>query len=156
MNHSWVAILLLLCLGWTSATIGPHPTFTKTPTECPSAFGLANVVTCPRGGEVTLASADDVEAAILKAGADQTLVVIDFTASWCGPCQQIAPIYKQLSEEHPDVVFLKVDVDENPETAAKYSVSAMPTFVFIKGGEVVERLMGANPGRLEEMISELK
>jgi thioredoxin 1 len=51
---------------------------------------------------------------------------------------------------------LKVDVDENPDTAAKYSVSAMPTFVFIKGGEVVDRLMGANPARLEEMINDLK
>jgi thioredoxin 1 len=64
--------------------------------------------------------------------------------------------YKELSENHPDVVFLKVDVDENPDTAAKYSVSAMPTFVFIKGGDVVDRLMGANPARLEEMINDLK
>ena len=55
----------------------------------------------------------------------------------------------------PEVVFLKVDVDENPETAAKYSVSAMPTFLFIKGGEIVDRLMGANPDRLREMIEEL-
>jgi thioredoxin 1 len=53
-----------------------------------------------------------------------------------------------------DVVFVKVDVDENPDTAAKYSVSAMPTFFFIKGGEVVDRLMGANPARLQELIQE--
>ena len=49
--------------------------------------------------------------------------------SWCGPCQMIAPIFKELSNTHDDVVFLKVDVDENPGTAAQYSVSAMPTFV---------------------------
>lgn len=55
-----------------------------------------------------------------------------------------------------DVVFIKVDVDDNPDTAAKYNVSAMPTFVFIKGGEVVDRLMGANPARLQELIEELK
>jgi thioredoxin 1 len=59
-----------------------------------------------------------------------------------------------LSEEIEDVVFMKVDVDDNPDTAAKYSVSAMPTFVFIKGGVVVDRLMGANPARLREMILE--
>jgi thioredoxin 1 len=59
-----------------------------------------------------------------------------------------------MSEEMPDVVFLKVDVDENPETAAKYSVSAMPTFLFIKSGEVVDRLMGANAARLQELIEE--
>lgn len=47
-------------------------------------------------------------------------------------------------------------VDENPDTAAKYNVSAMPTFIFIKGGEVVDRLMGANPARLEELLNELK
>lgn len=60
-----------------------------------------------------------------------------------------------MSEEFDDVVFLKVDVDENPETAGKYSVSAMPTFVFIKKGVVEDRLMGANPTKLREMIEEL-
>lgn len=59
-----------------------------------------------------------------------------------------------MSEEMTNVVFLKVDVDENPETAAKYSVSAMPTFLFIKSGEVVDRLMGANGARLQELIEE--
>ena len=62
--------------------------------------------------------------------------------------------FKEMSEEITGVVFLKVDVDENPETAAKYSVSAMPTFLFIKGGEVVDRLMGANAPRLQELIEE--
>mmetsp|Transcript_10051 Transcript_10051/g.14754 ORF Transcript_10051/g.14754 Transcript_10051/m.14754 type:complete len:94 (+) Transcript_10051:774-1055(+) len=52
-------------------------------------------------------------------------------------------------------VFLKIDVDENHETAAKYSVSAMPTFVFIKKGDVVDRLMGANAQRLQSMIEEI-
>lgn len=54
------------------------------------------------------------------------------------------------------MVFIKIDVDDNPDTAAKYNVSAMPTFVFIKGGEVVERLMGASPARLQELIDEHK
>lgn len=53
-----------------------------------------------------------------------------------------------------DVVFVKVDVDENADIAAKYSVSAMPTFVFIKEGEVLDRLMGANAARLQELIQE--
>jgi thioredoxin 1 len=76
--------------------------------------------------------------------------------SWCGPCKLIAPLYAELSEEFGDVIFVKVDVDENPELAAKYSVSAMPTFVFIKDGDVVDRLMGANPTRLQELIEEYK
>ena len=66
----------------------------------------------------------------------------------------IAPLFKEMSEEMTNVVFLKVDVDENPETAAKYSVSAMPTFLFLKAGEVVDRLMGANAPRLQELIEE--
>jgi len=61
-----------------------------------------------------------------------------------------------LSETFDNVVFLKIDVDENPDTAAKYNVSAMPTFVFIKGGQVVDRLMGASPARLQELIDEHK
>ena len=64
-------------------------------------------------------------------------------------------MYIELSEDMPGVVFLKVDVDENPDTAAKYGVSAMPTFVFIKKGEVVDRLMGANPAALQEKCSDL-
>lgn len=59
-----------------------------------------------------------------------------------------------MSDILSDVIFLKVDVDENPDTAAKYNVSAMPTFVFIKDGVVVDRLMGANPNRLQELIDE--
>ena len=75
---------------------------------------------------------------------------------WCGPCKMIAPLFAELSEAFDDVIFVKVDVDENPETAAMYGVSAMPTFVFIKDGDVVDRLMGANPTRLQEMIEDHK
>uniref|UniRef100_A0A7R9WDZ5 Thioredoxin domain-containing protein n=1 Tax=Pseudictyota dubia TaxID=2749911 RepID=A0A7R9WDZ5_9STRA len=137
-------------------------------TASPSSFGLglpqSRLISTPpvlsiRGGDVqeptTLA---DVESIILKASAEGKLVVIDFSATWCGPCKMIAPIFHELSEKDAlkdSVVFLKVDVDENPDTAAKYSVSAMPTFVFIKGGDVVDRLMGANPARLMEMVQEL-
>ena len=66
----------------------------------------------------------------------------------------IAPIYKELSEEFGSRAnFIKVDVDDNPEAAQKYGVSAMPTFLFVKGGEVVDRLMGANSDRLKEVGS---
>ena len=58
-------------------------------------------------------------------------------------------------EEYANIVFLKIDVDDNPDTAAKYGVSAMPTFIFIKQGEVVDKLMGANPPKLKEMLDEL-
>lgn len=70
-------------------------------------------------------------------------------------CKAIAPVFKELSDELGGRAnFIKVDVDENPEAAQKYGVSAMPTFLFVKGGEVVDRLMGANPDRLKQLIDE--
>jgi thioredoxin 1 len=66
----------------------------------------------------------------------------------------IAPLYKEMSEEYDTVIFLKVDVDEDPDTAAKYSVSAMPTFLFVKGGKVIDRLQGANPQKLRSLVEE--
>eukprot|EP00525_Craspedostauros_australis_P010458 CAMPEP_0198133432 /NCGR_PEP_ID=MMETSP1442-20131203/59561_1 /TAXON_ID= /ORGANISM="Craspedostauros australis, Strain CCMP3328" /LENGTH=173 /DNA_ID=CAMNT_0043794549 /DNA_START=500 /DNA_END=1021 /DNA_ORIENTATION=+ len=108
-----------------------------------------------RGGEVFVADTlDEVDAIVLKAASNQQLVIIDFSATWCGPCKAIAPLFEEFSEDVQDALFVKVDVDDNPETAAKYSVSAMPTFLFIKEGEVVDRLMGANPQRLQELILE--
>mmetsp|Transcript_20206 Transcript_20206/g.19452 ORF Transcript_20206/g.19452 Transcript_20206/m.19452 type:complete len:170 (-) Transcript_20206:234-743(-) len=106
-----------------------------------------------RGGEVreptTLA---DVQAIILKASAEGKLVVIDFSATWCGPCKMIAPVYEEFSNLMPNVVFLKVDVDQNAETAAYYKVSSMPTFVFVKKGENIDTMIGANAQNLKSLI----
>jgi len=67
----------------------------------------------------------------------------------------IAPIYAEMSEKYDNVIFVKVDVDVNAEAAMKYSVSAMPTFLFIKKGEDVERVVGANVALLEELVQSL-
>lgn len=124
------------------------------PSSSKSGLGTTNPLHV-RGGELYQPETiEEADALVLNAANNAQLVVIDFTASWCGPCKMIAPFFKELSESIADVIFLKVDVDENPETAAKYSVSAMPTFVFIKQGEVVDRLMGANTARLRELIEE--
>ncbi|KAK2725408.1 thioredoxin-like protein 1 [Artemia franciscana] len=80
------------------------------------------------------------------------LVVVDFTASWCGPCQRIAPFVDELSRKYTRAVFLKVDVDAGPDLAQAHNVSAMPTFIFFKNKVVIDRLQGANPQSLEEKV----
>ena len=86
----------------------------------------------------------------------ENLVVVDFTATWCGPCQQIAPFYEEFASKNGDVVFLKVDVDENEETAEACDVRGMPTFQFYKGGEKVDEFTGASETKLVEYVERLK
>ncbi|MFC1733687.1 thioredoxin [candidate division KSB1 bacterium] len=74
------------------------------------------------------------------------LAVVDFSAEWCGPCRMVSPIVKELAEQYKDqVVAGEVDVDNNPMTAAKYGVRNIPTVLFIKNGEVVDKQVGAVP-----------
>ena len=71
-------------------------------------------------------------------------VVIDFWAEWCGPCKMVGPIIDQLSEEYKDrVVVGKIDVDNNDEATSKYGIRNIPTVLFIKNGEVVDKVVGA-------------
>jgi thioredoxin 1 len=75
-------------------------------------------------------------------------VLVDFWAEWCGPCKVLAPVIKQIADEHPDTLrVVKLDVDACPATPARFSVRAMPTLLFFKGGQVVDSLVGAVPKR---------
>jgi thioredoxin 1 len=84
------------------------------------------------------------------------LVVVDFYATWCGPCKHIAPKIAELATNTPDVVFLKVDVDEVEELASEYNISCMPTFLFLKNGEKVEEFSGANEEKIKDLVEKLK
>ncbi|KAK0090587.1 hypothetical protein PV325_010553 [Microctonus aethiopoides] len=99
---------------------------------------------------VVIEGMNDLKKRLEDAG--DALVVIDFFATWCGPCKIIAPQFEELSKKHSSVIFLKVDVDENDEISATYEVSSMPTFVFIKKGEVVHQFAGASANKLIEAI----
>jgi thioredoxin 1 len=73
-------------------------------------------------------------------------VVVDFWAEWCGPCRMVSPILEQLSEEHGDKIsFVKLNVDENPQVAASYRITSIPTLNVYSGGEVVKQIIGAKP-----------
>jgi len=73
-------------------------------------------------------------------------VLVDFWAAWCGPCRAIAPAVEELAQEYAGKLkVVKVDVDENPDVSSRYGVQSIPTLLVFKGGEVVERMIGAYP-----------
>ncbi len=85
------------------------------------------------------------------------LVVIDFWAEWCGPCKMIGPIIEEIDEEYKDkVVVGKLNVDENDDTTAKYGIRNIPTVLFIKNGQIMDKVVGAGPKTLfTEKINKL-
>ncbi|KAK9805444.1 hypothetical protein WJX73_007940 [Symbiochloris irregularis] len=85
---------------------------------------------------------------------EKKMIVVDFSAVWCGPCRMISPYFVQLSEEaaFKDIIFLKIDVDEVGEVAEKAGISAMPTFQVWKDGQKVDELVGASKEKLKELI----
>lgn len=72
-------------------------------------------------------------------------VLVDFWASWCGPCKMVAPVLEELADEITDVKITKVNVDEQPELAQKYQIMSIPTMVLIKEGKIVNKTVGAQP-----------
>ncbi|KAI1296615.1 Thioredoxin [Halotydeus destructor] len=82
------------------------------------------------------------------------LIVIDFFATWCGPCKQVAPHVPILAEEYPGVIFIKVDVDEADDLSEEYQVTAMPTFIFIKDGAKVANYTGTDAEAIRKIINE--
>ncbi|KAJ5134683.1 Thioredoxin [Penicillium atrosanguineum] len=94
--------------------------------------------------------------AIFKALTSEGPTVVDFYATWCGPCRAVGPKVGELSEKYTNVRFIQVDVDKMREVASQFQVTAMPTFVFLKDGkEVGQRVRGANVGALEAGIKSL-
>jgi len=86
------------------------------------------------------------------------VAMLDFYATWCGPCKTIAPVVEQLADEFADkgVKVGKVDIDQAPQLAVKFGIQGVPTLLFFKDGEVVDKLSGAHPKpSIEEKLSSI-
>ena len=83
----------------------------------------------------------------------ENVSVVDFYATWCGPCKALEPIYNMFAERIPEVQFGRVDVDEAQDIATEYAISAMPTCLIFKDGENVGKIVGADPHKLLDLKS---
>ncbi|MBQ4641070.1 MAG: thioredoxin [Oscillospiraceae bacterium] len=72
-------------------------------------------------------------------------VLLDFWASWCGPCRMVGPVLDEIAEEREDIKVCKVNVDDEPELAAAYQISSIPTLMVVKDGKIVNQSLGAKP-----------
>ncbi|NP_001091804.1 thioredoxin-2 [Bombyx mandarina] len=100
---------------------------------------------------IHIKDSDDLKTRLAEAG--DKLVVIDFMATWCGPCKMIGPKLDEIAAEMSDsIVVVKVDVDECEDIASEYNINSMPTFVFVKNGKKLDEFSGANVDKLKTTI----
>eukprot|EP01032_Pedospumella_encystans_P012838 gene12838-14821_t len=117
------------------------------------ASGSVTIEEHPDSKVVSITSDEAFATTTSDAFKESKLVIVDFYATWCGPCRTAAPIYGQMSAEINDVAFLKVDVDKNRSIMQTYRVRAMPTFVLLKNGQEVERVEGFREASIRAMIN---
>lgn len=85
---------------------------------------------------------ENFDKAVLKADGTN---LVDFWASWCGPCRMLSPVVEQVADENPDLHVFKVNVDDEPEIAEKYGIQSIPTLIVFRGGQEVNRSVGVIP-----------
>ena len=89
-------------------------------------------------------TSDNFTAEVLES---ETPVLVDFWAPWCGPCRVVGPVLEEIAAERDDLRIVKLNTDENPETAAAFQVLSIPTMILFKGGEPAKKIIGAYPKR---------
>jgi thioredoxin 1 len=100
-------------------------------------------------------SAEEFDEKVIQ-GSKSGVVVVDFWATWCGPCLRFAPTFEEMDKAMPDVSFYKVDVDVVSEVTESQGISCMPTFKVYKNGECVGTVEGASKQKLEDLLSSCK
>lgn len=97
-------------------------------------------------------STTELETTLNASSKAHSLVLLYFTATWCGPCRFLSPLYTNLAAKYKTVCFLKVDIDEAREVAARWNISSVPTIFFIRNGKEVDKVIGADKNALEKKI----
>ncbi|KNH06675.1 Thioredoxin domain containing protein [Perkinsela sp. CCAP 1560/4] len=115
-------------------------------------FKHASIFKCPSRGVVNIYSASMGDPMGLS---NSTIVVVNFTAKWCGPCKTIAPQFSLLSDHYPSVSFYNVDVDESSTVAKSFTLRAVPTFVVLYKGRIEARVEGSAIVSVKEAIDKL-
>ena len=87
-------------------------------------------------------TAENFEREVLQS---EVPVLVDFWATWCGPCRMVGPVIDEIAQEHPEIKVCKIDVDEEPELAAQFNVASIPSLFVLENGKVVNQAVGARP-----------
>ncbi|KAI4302544.1 hypothetical protein MLD38_038273 [Melastoma candidum] len=113
------------------------------------------VAALKEGQVIGIHSRNELDSKLKAASRASRLAILYFTATWCGPCRVISPIFTSLAEKYPKAVFLKVDIDEARDAASAWNISSVPTFFFLRDGKEVDRVVGADKNTLERKIAQL-